>query len=71
MADIIDQAQDYDAKNLQQALEVQQKIASNTPRLLPRGYCLSPICGEEFNGDMTRLFCGPACAEAHHRYSKL
>lgn len=71
MSDSIDQAQAFDAQNTQQALEVQQAIAANTPRLLARGFCYNPLCEEDFEpDDAGRLFCGPSCAEIHQRYSQ-
>lgn len=71
MTNVIDQAQAYDALNLQQALEVQAAVAKNTPRLTARGYCHNPDCEEDFGDDETRLFCGPKCAEAHQHYERL
>lgn len=71
MTDVIDQAQQYDAQNLQQALQVQEAIAKATPRPTARGYCLNPDCETDFAGDTTRLFCGPSCAEAHQRHERL
>jgi hypothetical protein len=68
MTDIIDQAQAFDAMNLQQALEVQQAIAANAPRAVARGYCLNPHCEIEFTDGASRLYCGPSCAEQHHRF---
>ncbi|HKY46164.1 MAG TPA: hypothetical protein VJM50_23940 [Pyrinomonadaceae bacterium] len=66
MTDIIDQAQAFDAMNLQQALQVQKAIAAQTPRAVARGYCLNPNCVTEFD-DAVRLYCGPSCADQHHR----
>ena len=68
MTDVIDQAQAFDALNLQQALEVQRAVAMNQQRPQPRGHCLNIDCEEPFD-DAARLFCGPSCAEAHHRRS--
>lgn len=71
MTDVFDQAQARDLLNLQQALEVQQAIAANTPRLVARGFCYNPLCEEDFDpADSGRLFCGPSCAEIHQRYSQ-
>lgn len=68
--DVFDQAQERDAKNLAQALQVQQQIAASTPRIVARGYCYNPLCENEFDeSDTARLFCGPACAEQHQRYT--
>lgn len=70
MTDVIDQAQAFDALNLQQALKAQQAAANNTPRLLARGYCHNPLCEDEFEpANDNKLFCGPACAEQHQRYT--
>lgn len=71
MTDIIDQAQAFDALNLQQALKAQQNIAAATPRLVARGFCYNPLCEDEFDGSIEgQLFCGPSCAEIHQRYSQ-
>jgi hypothetical protein len=67
MADVIDQAQAFDALNLAQSLEVQAAIARHAPKFSPVGYCLNPHCGEEFEPNSPRLYCGPPCAEQHHR----
>lgn len=69
MSDVIDQAQAFDALNLQQALTAQQNIAANTPRLVARGYCYNPLCEDEFEPGDAKLFCGPSCAEKHQRYT--
>jgi hypothetical protein len=66
VADIIDQAQAFDALNLAQALEVRAAIAKNTQRPQSRGCCLNIDCEEPFS-DPARLFCGPPCAEAYDR----
>ncbi len=70
MTDIIDQAQAFEAQNLQQSLAVQAAIHRNTPRLQAVGYCLSPRCGDDLDDTPGRLFCGPACAEEHQRLSR-
>ena len=70
MTDVIDQAQAFDAQNLQQALDVQAAIAKGTPRPTARGYCLNPDCETDFAGDTARLFCGPKCAEAHQHHER-
>lgn len=67
MADIIDQAQQFDALNLAQGLKAQQAKASLAPKLTPEGYCLNPRCSEEFAAGSQQLFCGPACAGEHQR----
>lgn len=68
MSDIIDDAQSYEAMNLQQSLSVQQAIAKSTPRPVPRGHCLNPDCDEPFSAnEKARIYCGPACATAHDR----
>jgi len=69
MTDIIDQAQEFDAINLRQALEAQQAAAAHAPRYVARGYCLNPLCEDEFPDGDPRLFCGPECAEQHQRYT--
>lgn len=71
MTDVIDQAQQYDALNLAQALEVQEAIARNTLRPTPQGHCLNEDCEADFGGDESRLFCGPACAEVHRHHERL
>lgn len=70
MTDTIDQAQAFDAQNTAQAIEAQLEAAKNTPRLLARGYCYNPLCEDEFEpANDNKLFCGPACAEQHQRYT--
>lgn len=67
MTDVIDQAQAFDLLNLQQALDVQAARSANTPRLKAVGYCLNPhCCADEFE-DAAQLYCGPSCADEHHR----
>jgi hypothetical protein len=70
MADIIDQAQSFEATNLAQSLRVQAAIAANTVRPTPRGSCLNSDCEEPFEADSARLFCGPACAQRFEALSK-
>lgn len=68
MTDIIDQAQQFEAINLAQALQVQAVVAKGTQRPKAAGHCLNRDCLEPFDDDATpRLYCGPACAEAHHK----
>lgn len=69
MTDIIDQAQKFDAMNLQQALDAQRRAAENTARITANGTCQNPVCGEEFGDHSPRLFCGPKCAEQHQFYT--
>ena len=66
MTDVIDQAQAFDLLNLQQALDVQAVRSAHAPRAVARGYCLNPHCAEDLSG-AEQLYCGPSCAEQHHR----
>jgi hypothetical protein len=69
MADVIDMAQEFDALNLKQGLQAQLLAAQNAPKLSPQGYCLSPICMDEFEEGSNKLFCGPVCARDHHQFT--
>jgi len=70
MTDVIDLAQAFDALNLQQSLEVQAAIARNTRPTEAVGYCLNPLCGNDFEAGSLKLFCGPPCAEEHHKRTR-
>lgn len=69
MNDSADQAALREAINLAEALETQRIVAENTHRPAPVGYCLNPLCCEDFEPDSIKLFCGPKCAEQHHIYT--
>lgn len=72
MTDLIDQAQHYEAINLAQSLQAQQRRAETLSRPAARGHCLNRECLEPFDPPTSaRLFCGPACAEAHQRQMAL
>jgi len=71
MADVIDQAQNFDAMNLAQSLRVQAEIAARTTRPTPVGHCLNDDCGEPFERGSARLFCGPDCAQRYDQLLKL
>ena len=68
MSDLIDQAQHFEEINLAQALLARQRTAEAKARPAALGYCLNPSCLEPFDGEPDRLYCGPACAESHHRW---
>lgn len=68
MADEFDRAQELELLNLQQSLAAQAEIARATPKLQATGECLAPRCGEPLPAG--QLFCGPACAQFHARYSR-
>lgn len=67
MSDQIDQAQEFEAINLTQSLLARQATALTLVRPDAAGYCLNRQCLEPFDGEPERLYCGPACAESHHR----
>lgn len=67
MSDVIDQAQLFEEINLIQSLQARRQIADTLTRPAALGYCLSQSCLEPFDGEPGRLYCGPACAESHHR----
>ena len=67
MSDIIDQAQLFEQINLTQSLQAQRQSAQALQPPAAAGYCLNLACLEPFDGEPARLYCGPACAEAHHR----
>ncbi len=67
MSDVIDQAQHFEQINLAQSLLARQVAARQWVRPAAAGYCLNRLCLEPFDGQRERLYCGPACAEAHHR----
>ncbi len=70
MTDVIDQAQAFDALNLEQSLAAHKAAAAATPRLVARGYCHNPLCEDDFEpANDNKLFCGPSCAEQHQRYT--
>lgn len=71
--DIIDQAQQFEAINFTQSLQVQAAIARNTVRPSPAGHCLNADCDELFSGHdrASRLFCGPKCAERYEAMKNL
>lgn len=71
MSDIIDKAQELEAKNLAQSLRIHAAIAANTVSPRPAGYCLNSDCIEPFDNDAQRLFCGPKCAQRFEVISKL
>lgn len=68
MADVFDQSQQTEALQLDAALKAQKARAAATQRPAATGYCLSPLCGDDFEGDMQRLFCGPKCARHFEIY---
>ncbi|MGJ7904518.1 hypothetical protein [Lysobacter sp. 1R34A] len=70
MSDIIDQAQRFEEINLAQSLQAQRLAAEAATRPLAAGYCLNHACLEPFDDDPQRLYCGPACAERHHRQTQ-
>lgn len=67
MSDIIDQAQQFEEINLAQSLQAHLLAAEAMTRPLAAGYCLNHACLEPFDDDPQRLYCGPSCAERHHR----
>lgn len=67
MTDVIDQAAAREQLNLEQAMQAQREQAKFTPHPKPQGFCLNPLCAEDFGGDLYRLFCGPQCAAEHAR----
>ncbi|MEH6415932.1 hypothetical protein [Pseudomonas sp. CGJS7] len=67
MSDLIDQAQHFEQINLAQSLLAREQSAQASVRPTPAGYCLNLNCFEPFDGEPERLYCGPACAESHHR----
>ncbi|MFD0321090.1 hypothetical protein [Lysobacter gummosus] len=67
MSDLIDQAQYFEEINLAQSLQARKLMAEATARPAAAGYCLNQHCLEPFDGEPARLYCGPACAESHHR----
>ncbi len=69
--DIIDQAQKFEELNLAQSLHAQRAIARNTLSPSPAGHCLNIDCGEPFELNSPRLFCGPACAQRFDQTSKV
>lgn len=72
-ADDIDRANEHADKELARALEVQRLEFLGqhwARRPAPRGYCLNPDCLEDFPQDADRLFCGPACADAHAKLTR-
>lgn len=70
MTDTIDQAQAFDALNLRQSLDAQALKAKHAPPP-PKatGYCLNRECTDDL-AEPGRLYCGPSCAEKHHRQMK-
>jgi hypothetical protein len=67
MSDLIDQAQHSEEINLAQSLQARERMAETIARPAAAGYCLNQQCLEPFDGEPQRLYCGPACAESHHR----
>jgi len=66
-ADLSDQATDREMADTALALRLHQQRAAATPKLAPQGHCLNPTCGEDFDGDPLKLFCGKECAAEHGR----
>lgn len=71
MADIIDRAQELEAKSLAQSLRIQAETAATSVSPRAAGYCLNSDCIEPFDNDAQRLFCGPQCAQRFEMISKL
>ena len=72
MTDLIDQAQHFEAINLAQSLQAQLRRAETQTRPAALGHCLNRECLEPFaEASAGRLYCGPPCAEAHHRQMAL
>jgi hypothetical protein len=63
MTDIIDEAQELEARHLASSLAAHAARAKHTARIAPSGMCHNPECVEDFGDNTARLFCGPACAE--------
>ena len=70
MADVIDQAQMFDALNLAHSLRAHAETAHGTVRPMATGYCLNDECLESFDHP-DRLLCGPRCAQRFESRSKL
>lgn len=66
MSDVIDQAQAFDALNLEQGLTAQRVRSANTRSPKPVGHCLNTDCEAPFDNPQ-RLFCNPACEREHSR----
>lgn len=70
MTDIVEQAQDEEIRTREQCLQAQALRALTTSRPIPTGHCLNVECANELDGPPGRLFCGAACADAHHKFTQ-
>ncbi|WP_323162825.1 hypothetical protein [Stenotrophomonas maltophilia] len=70
MTDIIDEAQELEARHLESSLAAHAARATNSQRVVPTGECQNPECVEDFGADSAKLFCGPFCAERFAAISK-
>jgi hypothetical protein len=77
VSNVIDQAQERDAQQLQEALTWQAARALATPSLVATGecrnaHCALPLAPVLVDGQERQpLFCGPKCAVQHEKTLKL
>lgn len=70
MPDDFEVASNIEMQARERSIAAQLAKASKTPRLTPKGECLNPNCGEEFEQGSLRLFCGPKCAHQHQIFNR-
>lgn len=66
--DDCEKAQERDALNLQESINVQRQRASAAQAPKPSGECHNPHCGEDLEGE--KLFCNANCATEYEKFNK-
>lgn len=67
MADEFDRASAIEQLSTELAIQAQLKLSRETPRVEAEGYCLNPLCGDDFDKGSRRLYCNADCEKEHRR----
>lgn len=67
MADEFDRASELEQLATEYAIQAQLRVSRETPKVEPEGYCLNPLCGEDFDEGSPRIYCNADCEREHRR----
>lgn len=67
MADEFDRASELEQLTTELAIKAQLRAALGAQKVDPVGYCLNPLCGEDFDEGSPRLYCDAGCEREHRR----
>lgn len=67
MADEFDRASALEQLATDLAIKAQLRTSRETPKVEPEGYCLNPLCGDDFEEGSRRLYCNADCEREHRR----